>query len=322
MKPSVLNAAAIHKLLSGRWPETLKACGVSDEYLTGKHCPCPACGGRDRFRFTDKGGEGMFICAHCGAGDGFALLRLIHGWSFAETRRTVIEVMGLGGASLQSREPSRRRQSHDQVPVRLSVRVRNLLAATVSPERVQDTVRYLASRKLWPLPDGCEWRAHEGIEYWDNWKKIGRFPALVAEVKDIEGDLVTAHVTYLCGGRKLDTYAPRKILSRLTGRRGCAVRLMPVLGEVLGVAEGIETALAAHNFHGISVWAALNTALLAKFIPPPEVNRLIIFADRDDAGIDAANRLCSALESRCSVELSLPPVNYNDWADVLMEKTQ
>ena len=38
----------------GRWQGILPAIGVSSQYLTGKHGPCPMCGGKDRFRWTTK----------------------------------------------------------------------------------------------------------------------------------------------------------------------------------------------------------------------------------------------------------------------------
>jgi len=44
------------------------------------------------------------------------------------------------------------------------------------------------------------------------------------------------------------------------------VQLMPA-GGVLGIAEGIETALSAAVLDGVPVWAALNTSLLARFEP-------------------------------------------------------
>lgn len=34
----------------GRWPDLLTAVGI-DTPFNGKHGPCPACGGKDRFRF-------------------------------------------------------------------------------------------------------------------------------------------------------------------------------------------------------------------------------------------------------------------------------
>jgi hypothetical protein len=37
--------------------------------------------------------------------------------------------------------------------------------------------------------------AHAGVEYRHDRRLIGRFPALIAEVRDSAGELVTAHVT-------------------------------------------------------------------------------------------------------------------------------
>ena len=51
-----LNNAA--ELASGRWHGILTALGVPQEFLTGKHGPCPICGGKDRFRFDNKNGRG------------------------------------------------------------------------------------------------------------------------------------------------------------------------------------------------------------------------------------------------------------------------
>lgn len=70
----------------GRWPALLAELGVRSECLTGRHGPCPGCGGRDRFRFDDREGEGTFICSQGGggnlAGNGIALLNHALGWDF------------------------------------------------------------------------------------------------------------------------------------------------------------------------------------------------------------------------------------------------
>ncbi|MDM4912857.1 primase-helicase zinc-binding domain-containing protein [Escherichia coli] len=42
-----------------------------------RHAPCPACGGKDRFRFDDNG-RGSFICNQCGAGDGLDLIKRVN----------------------------------------------------------------------------------------------------------------------------------------------------------------------------------------------------------------------------------------------------
>ena len=53
----------------GYWPDILNKVGINIP-SNHKHGPCPACGGRDRFRLDDKEGRGTWICNQCGAGDG------------------------------------------------------------------------------------------------------------------------------------------------------------------------------------------------------------------------------------------------------------
>ncbi|EEJ8448077.1 toprim domain-containing protein [Salmonella enterica] len=65
---NVVNAAL------GHWPVILPALGISVPD-GGKHGACPACGGKDRFRFDDKDGRGTWFCNQCGSGDGLDLVR-------------------------------------------------------------------------------------------------------------------------------------------------------------------------------------------------------------------------------------------------------
>ena len=321
---SNLGATEIHRRLAGRWPVTLEQLGVPPEHLRNRHGPCPGCDGTDRYRFDDRHLRGDFYCNGCGAGDAFKLLQLVHGWTFAEARNAVLGVLGVSGnataEAIAQRTPTLVRRPE---VAGLTARVRDLLRTCTTPDMVADAVAYLDRRRLWPLPDGCTWRAHVGIDYLrptqgKAFELVGRFAALVAPVVDVNGDAVTAHVTYLADGRKAAVDAPRKIISKMTGRQGCAVRLLPLAGDVLGVAEGIETALAASILHGDApVWAALNTSMLAKFVPPPAVRHVLIFADRDVAGLEAAWALRDELDGRCTVELRTPPAPANDWADVM-----
>lgn len=90
---------------AGRWPEILSALAhVNSSYLTGRHGPCPKCGGTDRWRFTNLDDGGGGICNQCGKfGDGFALLQSICGWDSKETLRRVAEYLGCQGGNSQSR---------------------------------------------------------------------------------------------------------------------------------------------------------------------------------------------------------------------------
>ncbi|MFO0915258.1 MAG: DUF3987 domain-containing protein [Pirellulales bacterium] len=67
--------ATVKQAARGRWAEVLATvCGWSSELLDGKHHPCPRCGGKDRFRFTNVDDDGSIFCNQCcrDAGDGIA----------------------------------------------------------------------------------------------------------------------------------------------------------------------------------------------------------------------------------------------------------
>jgi len=319
-----MKAAEIHARLGASWPQVLIRLGIPENALRNKHGPCPACGGKDRFRFDNKRGRGDYICGQCGAGDGFRLLERVYGWPFSEARTRVIEAAGLSGtAQFLSAAPAQRALPTETIAIPTE-RVRRLRRERCAVTDCDDAVAYLSSRGLWPLPEGCTLRAHAGDEYWSQDehgtpRRIGRYPALVADVVDVAGDLVTVHVTYLQSGRKLAGHEPRKQLSKTTGREGCAVRLMPAT-DVLGIAEGIETALSAAVLDGLPVWSALNTSLLAKFEPPQGVKRLVLYADRDEAGLTAALYLMERLQGRLALEVRIPTSPAKDFNDQLVAR--
>jgi putative DNA primase/helicase len=313
----MISAADIHARID--WPAVLMQFGIPQSALRNKHGPCPGCGGKDCFRFDHaKRGNGSFYCNKFGAGDGFGLLKHVYGWPFAEARKRVIEAAGLQGAPSVKAAPTPSARAADPI-AEPSARVMRLRRDRCAIGNCDDAVNYLASRHLWPLPDGCTLSAHASVEYWQDGRCLGRYPAIIADVVDQAGELVTVHCTYLQNGKKLPGEAPRKLLSGLAGRDGCAVRLMPA-GPVLGVAEGLETALSAAVLDSVPVWAAINTSLLAKFEPPPGVERLLMYADRDEAGLIAACRLIERLQSRVRVEVRIPTAPAKDWNDVLTKR--
>lgn len=83
----------------GRWAAVLSAvAGLSVDILDRSHHPCPKCGGTDRFRFTDQGGDGSCICNACArrtCGDGLATILWATGWTFAEALRRVAQHLGI-----------------------------------------------------------------------------------------------------------------------------------------------------------------------------------------------------------------------------------
>lgn len=313
----MMDAHAIHSVLGAKgWVNVLLSAGIAEKQLRNKHGPCPVCGGSDRYRFDNKHGRGDWICNQCGAGDGFKLVMGVMGLTFPEARKRVMEWGGLEETTDFSPARVIARPSDPEPIARPTRRVTQLLRESCAVEDCDAVRAYIASRHLWPLPQGHGLRAHASVEYWQEGKRVGRFPALLAAVRDSAGELVTVHVTYLDpDGNKLTMHEPRKLLSGLTGREGCAVPLMRLDGDVMGIAEGIETALSAAFMHTLPVWAALNTSLLQKFEPPEQITKLIIFADRDVAGLDAATKLMQRLQEKVRLEIRTPQAK--DWNDVL-----
>jgi putative DNA primase/helicase len=320
------DAQAIHAALGADgWVRVLRGAGIDESFLRNKHGPCPACGGKDRYRFDNRTGRGDWICgvqgAGCGAGDGFRLLMGALNINFSQARTIVMEQAGLKEQSDDRPLPAPRVAQPVSEPTiaRPTQRVRAVLRESCLIEDCEAVRAYMESRRLWPLPPGHCLRAHPSVPYWDKDDngqpiQVGRFAALVAPVRDRSGELVTVHVTYIqADGQKLQIYDPRKLLSPLTGREGCAVQMM-AHGSILGVAEGIETALSAAVMHDVPVWPTINAGLLAKWEPPSSVDKVIIFADLDVAGLLSTAKLMERLQGRVRFELR-QPTKGNDWND-------
>lgn len=90
-----LKFADIKRSSQGRWPDILLGLGL--EVKLNRHSPCPGCGGKDRFRFDDRTGNGDFICNQMDgkSGDGFTLLQHAYGWSAKESFDAVASYFGL-----------------------------------------------------------------------------------------------------------------------------------------------------------------------------------------------------------------------------------
>ena len=141
-------------------------------------------------------------------------------------------------------------------------------------------------------------------------------PALIAAVR--EGHrLVAIHRTFLdpvAGFKASDLTEPRMML----GRPGRGAVQLAAATTVLGLAEGIETALAAMRLHRIPVWATLGAERAAHVLLPSRLERLVLLFDRDAAGWKANRQIRLAHQhSGLEVFSPWPPVPHNDWADVL-----
>jgi hypothetical protein len=142
-------------------------------------------------------------------------------------------------------------------------------------------------------------------------------PAMVAAVQAPDRRTIAVQVTRLDPGgeRKAQMLVPRRTYGALGNG---AVRLAAA-GDVLGLAEGVESALSAMQLSGVPTWACLGAGRMHRVAVPDSVRELHVFMDNDGPGRDAAERTAHAHGQR-RVVLRRPPDHLNDWNDFLRAK--
>lgn len=136
-------------------------------------------------------------------------------------------------------------------------------------------------------------------------------PAMVAAICNLDRRITAVHRTYLAiTGRKAEISGNKMALGPIGS---ASVHLAPAAAK-LGIAEGIETALSAMQLFKVPVWCACGN-WLEKVQVPAEVKGIVIFADRGDAGEQAAERAAEvhAAAGRY-VEIKYPEIgdDFND----------
>lgn len=202
-----------------------------------------------------------------------------------------------------------------------------LFEAALPIEPGSVAARYLACRGCALPPDGSDLRWTPAACHPSG--HVG--PALVALVTDaLTGERCTLHRTWLTcdGSGKAPIERPRLLWSGLSKARG-VIRLWPDDEGIrgLGIAEGIESALAAARIF-TPMWATIDAGNMAAFPVLPCVEALTIFADHDRpnpktgrrAGNDAA-KACGRrwAEAGREARIYLPPREGTDMADLAAE---
>jgi putative DNA primase/helicase len=294
------NVKRAKEIAKGHWRQLLPQLGVDAKFLTGKHGPCPSCGGKDRFRFSDKNGDGMFYCSVCGSNDGFKLVEMATGQSFRQIADRVSEMLG------QPTAPAPRDDSQRLIHKQA---IKRIWEASGRPSEGGPVSKYLNKRL------GLVWASKSVREF------IGKnHNLMVCKIHGPDDLAHNVHLTYIDNdGNRAKVEVSKRIMSGQVPA-GSAVRLAPP-DIHMGIAEGIETAIAASVMNGMPVWSALNAHNLAKWMPPAMVKSVTIFGDNDAsftghaAAYSLARRL--RLQLKLQVDVRIPEVEGQDWADIL-----
>ena len=173
---------------------------------------------------------------------------------------------------------------------------------------------YLHSRSI-DDADHEALRFNKALEYREG-TRISRWPAIVAALTDLDGQVLAVHRTWLDpdGRRKADLPSPRKMLGYSEGA-GIRFRnhLLPNCDITIG--EGIETVLSILEVLPPSAGiATLSSTLMPRILIPETNGRILIAADRDPAGYNGALKLQQRLaEEGRQAELVLPKhADFND----------
>jgi len=292
----------------GYWDFLLPALGVDAALLDGKNRPCPFCGGKDRFRWTNHKDQGWYYCNQCGRGDGFRLAKRFTGREYGDLCREVEKLLGA-----DTTPAPRRAEAID------TAAIRDLWDGGNDIDGEDPVSLYLKNRGL---DHGSRALRHR-VGLYDSFS--GRtMAAMVAKILGRDRAWLGVHVTFIekHKGRWIKARVDRakrsrKIASTISGG---AVRLArPDRHGLIGLAEGIETALAVRDLFGTPCWATLSTVGMTGFKPPEDVQRIIIYADNDTnfagqrAAYETANRLV-VQDGFTDVTVRIPP-KVGDYLD-------
>ncbi len=289
-----MTAESIAKTLGGRW---------HGSYGT---CRCPVHDDREP-SLSVCNGDGDEVLVKCHAGcdwrDIKSALRdrgALPEWRSEQQPRSVKRQPDKEAEDTQTRRKTKfaRRMWHDAQPI-------------------QDTPAetYLRERGLKPGPDGWpgSLRYHPSTKH----RPTGLYlPCLIAAVTIWPGQEVSGiHRTFLRGdGRGKAPVSQNKMM---LGRCAAgAVCLAPHRAELV-LSEGIETGLSVQQETGLRTWACLSTSGLCSVILPPEIGTVIIAADGDDSGEEAAQKAAwRFLAEGRTAKIARPPMGM-DFNDVL-----
>lgn len=334
------------------------------------HVPCPfhqAEGSKTPdFRFAGRGKGNLTGAAYCTChkwSDGFELLMQANGWDFNECRTQVALALGLEPAKGQRDEAAlaKQRKKADEAHAKAlaaqeaahakalaEAERRKAWMAKVWAESVPFSeptavhgLTYLIERGCLLEPktenkmDQRVIRCHPNLGYRHEDGRVTYHPTILSKVVDSNGKAITLHRIYTAGkDGKADVPMPKKMVATGPDANffGAAIPLFDVSKmDMMGIAEGIETAITVTENSGVLTWSTVCADVMAMFTPPPHIKCLVVWLDKDASGkgLHAAQELAKRLKTEredltvilLEPQLPIPEGSKGvDWLDVRLSQ--
>jgi hypothetical protein len=313
--------------------------------------------------------RGTYKCFGCGEwGDHFDILMRMRGLHFLEA---VAQLGGVRPATPEERKKiEQQKKKLDEEDAAAAEKARKRIAALwdrAEPVMGTDAEGYLSARGLIVNPywtfdlrfaASIQYRGFKDADASEQ-TDLGSFPAMLAAIRDHEGNMIGLHRTYLEPGTQSKLYPPgdarRNAAKKVMGeQRGGIIRLSKVPGQFFAIGEGIETvrswqvlndkrgeyaiasAVSLGNLSGRATGSQPHPEYAGKYIPngipdltqpgivlPHVVTDVVLIGDGDSDRMMTRQRLSCAGErfkaQKKRVGVSMAP-SGKDWNDVLMEE--
>ncbi len=294
----------------GRWPDVLSLMGIDVPASPRAQVACPACGGKDRFRFDDDG-RGAHFCNACGAGDGLELVKKVNSCDATRAAQLVADALGMNVHTLHTipgKDNAQRQQ--EQAERRAELEQQQAQEQTARAARFTSKLEALAIKAL---PGESAYLAGKGLSGFT-------YPILP------DGNLLLVLVNEYGEDAAAQTIASEgeKRLLTSSAKKGSYHVINPAHSpEMVIIGEGLATVLSVHLMRPEALAVVAIDA--GNLLPVAQVMRrkypqaqIVIAADNDikpdepNTGKEAAEKAAATVTGL----VALPPGDHkSDWND-------
>lgn len=293
---------------NGQWQAILSHLGA--EVPLNTHTACPHCGGKDRFRFDNKDGNGTFICNQCGSGDGLDLVQRVLGVSVTEAAKEVANIIGI---DTRSACPAAYRRSEIKVQ---QDELKAQQAEKQANEKREKHKRFIEryNRTIANVQrGGSDYLKAKGLHGFE--MDLLQDGSLIIPLLDAGG--------VITGAQTIKPNGDKRLLSDSAKSGSYYPINEPVNVSTVIIAEGLATALTCHliqpEAHTVAAIDAGNLIHVAKVMRVKYPESKIIIAgdndikpDQDNTGKLAAEKAAKAVNG---VAVLPPTDDKADWDD-------